>query len=214
MKQWGRKTWKRVDAMVGDGRVKNVNTSTDVANLILKSTGTASMDKKKLHKLLYYVQGWTLAALGRPAFSNDLQAWVDGPVSTGMRRKTQLKTCFEVANRPLENPQVTEDRDLLALLQLIAPYYAQKETKALVDSTHSEAPWLNARGGIPADAHSHAAISDESLYSYFSEHVRILSLTPADIAMFGPESFVTDYSGEEFPSADSLLSQSANLAIL
>ncbi|UWF12286.1 hypothetical protein NY046_07405 [Corynebacterium diphtheriae bv. gravis] len=95
------------------------------------------------------MQGWTLAALGRPAFANDLQAWVDGPVSVGMRRDTHYATCFEVANRPLSNPLAPQDRDLLALMYLIAPFYAQQQTQALVDSTHAEAPWLDARGGLP-----------------------------------------------------------------
>ncbi|UWE85951.1 DUF4065 domain-containing protein [Corynebacterium diphtheriae bv. gravis] len=190
-----------------------IYSSTDVANLILKTTGTALMDKKKLHKLLYYMQGWTLAALGRPAFANDLQAWVDGPVSVGMRRDTHYATCFEVANRPLSNPLAPQDRDLLALMYLIAPFYAQQQTQALVDSTHAEAPWLDARGGLPPppDAHSSAPINDDALYSYFSQHARILGMTPADVAMFGPESFITEYKGEEFPDADSPLSQSANL---
>ncbi|MHC9558449.1 hypothetical protein ACQQ7D_11370 [Corynebacterium diphtheriae] len=90
-------------------------------------------------------------------------------------------------------------------------FYAQQQTQALVDSTHAEAPWLDARGGLPPDAHSSAPITDDALYSYFSQHARILGMTPADVAMFGPESFITEYKGEEFPDADSPLSQSANL---
>lgn len=195
----------------GDGRVTGNYSSTDVAKLILKATGTDNMDKKKLHKLLYYVQGWSLAALGRPAFANDLQAWKDGPVSPSMRDATINTPCFEVLPQPLETPQALNDSELGALITLVTPFYAQKKTKELIDATHEEAPWVDARTGLPEEASSQNPITDDALYSYFSKHVGILGLTPADVAMFGPESFVTEYTGEEFPDADSPLSQSANL---
>lgn len=133
----------------GDGRVHGIYSSTDVANLILKTTGTALMDKKKLHKLLYYMQGWTLAALGRPAFANDLQAWVDGPVSVGMRRDTHYATCFEVANRPLSNPLAPQDRDLLALMYLIAPFTLNSRRRHSLIPLTQRPPGLTLVVGYP-----------------------------------------------------------------
>src|SRR5580704_12809669 len=34
----------------------------------------------RLQKLLYYVQGWSLALRGRPAFDDEIEAWTLGPV--------------------------------------------------------------------------------------------------------------------------------------
>ena len=39
-----------------------------------------SCDKMKLHKLLYYVQGWSQAWTGRPLFQDAPEAWTYGPV--------------------------------------------------------------------------------------------------------------------------------------
>ena len=39
-----------------------------------------SCDKMKLHKLLYYVQGWSQAWTGRPLFQEAPEAWKFGPV--------------------------------------------------------------------------------------------------------------------------------------
>ena len=40
--------------------------------------------KVKLHKLLYYVQGYHLAWEGCPAFTEDIEAWEMGPVVAGL----------------------------------------------------------------------------------------------------------------------------------
>ncbi len=39
-----------------------------------------SCDKMKLHKLLYYVQGWSQAWTGHPLFHEAPEAWKFGPV--------------------------------------------------------------------------------------------------------------------------------------
>ena len=36
--------------------------------------------KARLHKLLYYVQGYHLAWRGTPAFEDNIEAWEKGPV--------------------------------------------------------------------------------------------------------------------------------------
>jgi uncharacterized phage-associated protein len=35
----------------------------------------------RLQKLLYYVQGWSLAATGERFFDGEIQAWTHGPVA-------------------------------------------------------------------------------------------------------------------------------------
>lgn len=188
--------------------------STDIAKLILTTTGCDDMEKKKLHKLLYYIQGWSLAALGRPAFANDLEAWKDGPVSTGMRSDTISMQCWKVMGLPLDDQAVANDNELISLIQLITPFYAEKSTKELVDDTHSEDPWLHAREGIPEGGYGNQPISDDSLCAFFSSNVSVLGLTPSDIELFGVGSFLD--SQEAYTSADhdepqSPLDQSANL---
>ncbi len=189
--------------------------STDIAKLILTITGCDGMDKTKLHKLLYYIQGWSLAGLGRPAFTNDLEAWMNGPVSTGMRSDTADKPCWKVVQIPLDDQMAASDGELVSLIQLIAPFYAEKSTQQLIDDTHSEDPWLHARQGIPEGGYGDQPISDDALCTFFSNNVSVFGLTPSDIELFGVDSFLK--SEEAYTNADddnepqSHLDQSANL---
>ena len=56
----------------------------DIANkLLAKATdvcGGDLMSNMKLQKMLYYEQGYHLAAFGTPLFDEDIEAWMYGPV--------------------------------------------------------------------------------------------------------------------------------------
>lgn len=45
-----------------------------------KKSRNPSMSTMKLHKLLYFAQGWSLAFLGEPLFDEEIHAWKSGPV--------------------------------------------------------------------------------------------------------------------------------------
>lgn len=53
-------------------------TAIDVAEYILRQHG--EMSAMKLHRLVYYSQGWHLAWEGHPLFEDEIQAWANGPV--------------------------------------------------------------------------------------------------------------------------------------
>ena len=55
-----------------------MHTVFDVANYILTKCGT--MTTMKLQKLVYYCQAWSLAWDDKPLFSEDFEAWANGPV--------------------------------------------------------------------------------------------------------------------------------------
>jgi len=51
---------------------------TDVGRYILEKSG--EITAMKLQKLLYYSQAWHLVWDERPLFTEDFQAWANGPV--------------------------------------------------------------------------------------------------------------------------------------
>lgn len=55
-----------------------------IANKLLASAtdydGGELMSNMKLQKMLYYQQGYHLAAFGTPLFDEDIEAWMYGPV--------------------------------------------------------------------------------------------------------------------------------------
>src|SRR5438552_2691079 len=56
----------------------------DVARYFVQLAGEGEdgdpLTPMRLHKLLYYAQGWALAVLGKPLFTGRFEAWVHGPV--------------------------------------------------------------------------------------------------------------------------------------
>lgn len=133
----------------------NINDVTDYLIVRLDEAGVG-MNVLKLHKLLYYVQGWHLAMKDRPLFQGTFQAWVHGPVSRqvydrfsgthtmySLLSPRDVRPGFDFGDlNPAERAHVDE----------VIEAYAQYSGTQLEEMTHSEAPWLQARGGRrPAD---------------------------------------------------------------
>lgn len=120
----------------------------------------------KLQKLLYYVQGWHLGLFNTPAFADDFQAWVHGPVVPEVfhqyKENRWNPITIEVAKPDLP-------ADLVQHIDEVLEVYGGDTGWALELRTHREKPWLAARTGIAADQPSQAIITKESMQSFFSE---------------------------------------------
>jgi uncharacterized phage-associated protein len=122
----------------------------------------------RLQKLLYYCQGWSLALLGRPLFRQELEAWKDGPVVRDVYRKfsgTWDGITPDRAGEPQSNLPESEAR----LVEMVWKTYACFPPKQLSAKTHTERPWLEARGDLPPDALSSAPLSQDTMRDFFSE---------------------------------------------
>lgn len=118
----------------------------------------------KLQKLLYYVQGWHLALFNKPAFSEEIQAWVHGPVVPEVYREYKSLRWNPIVE---ETAPVELEPELKALVDEVLDVYGGDGGWELERRTHSEAPWLEARNGLPPDAESHNVISLGAMSSYF-----------------------------------------------
>lgn len=117
-------------------------------------------------KLVYYCQGWHLAWTGRPLFNDDFLAYQYGPVEEGLLRRHR--------DHDLEPTGAELDADVRNVIEHVVRVYGQMTATALSKATHAEAPYIVARGGLPADAPSRAVITQESMGRYF----RHLGLSP------------------------------------
>src|SRR4051812_9926968 len=87
----------------------------------------AQVDPRKLQKLVYYVQAWSLVWRQRPAFGERIEAWVEGPVSPdlwtdGIQRTSRVREARELSpgdrshvDRVLEAYGAMSTRELIAL---------------------------------------------------------------------------------------------------
>lgn len=134
----------------------------DIAKYIVKKYGPISA--MKLQKLVYYSQAWSLVWEERPLFKSRIEAWAAGPVSPTLyehHRGQFLITSWTLGD---EKKLSADDRETI---DAVVRYYGKKTAQQLSDLTHREAPWVNARKGVPDGVRSNSLISDAALAEYY-----------------------------------------------
>jgi uncharacterized phage-associated protein len=144
-------------------------TALEIANWIRNAVDRGAGDSithLKLQKLVYYAQAWSLALLGRPLFDEDVQAWTHGPVvpSVWHHLKDHRWDALPPAAHAVELDPETEE-----LLRDVMDTYGEHSAKALEDLTHSEEPWIRARGGLPIEARSAAVIPKAHMRRFYGD---------------------------------------------
>lgn len=140
----------------------------DVANYFLaieKNKLQEQITHLKLQKLVYYAQGASLAFYKRRLFSEEIQAWLHGPVCP------KLYECFkhtkELPNligneREKALILIRQDNDSNHVLTGVWKAFGNYSGSRLENMTHQETPWLEAiRHG------RNTVITPESMYNYF-----------------------------------------------
>lgn len=117
--------------------------------LLLKSKEMSNsqelMTNLKLQKMLYYEQGFHLAAFGSPLFSEKIEAWMYGPVVPVV-----YDLYADMGASGIEPPvdevfDLTEDE--ATLFNNVFDVYNQFSATKLVEMTHAEPPWKNSEVG-------------------------------------------------------------------
>lgn len=90
----------------------------------------------RIHKLLYYCQGWHLAWADEPAFDNAIEAWEMGPVIADLWRAEKYGPAPQA--EPLDELR-------MRTADYVVERYGRQYASQLVGKTHKEDPWLNAR---------------------------------------------------------------------
>ncbi|SQG64108.1 uncharacterized phage-associated protein [Corynebacterium renale] len=103
----------------------------------------SNLDKIKLYKLCYFAHGWHVAWTGKPLFREELQAWVYGPVSPLLRKKTE--PIAEPGPRPIISHVPGGDSRALtsyekAVIESIVTFYATDASFDLSDLNPSNTP--------------------------------------------------------------------------
>ena len=136
----------------------------DVARYILHERGR--MSTWKLQKLCYYSQAWHLAWTGRELFPEDFEAWANGPVCPVLFREHKGK--FEVDEGDLSRGDIAAlTDDERETVDVVLDGYGSREPHDLRGQTHSEPPWIDARGGLPEGAKCDAVITKASMGEWY-----------------------------------------------
>lgn len=136
---------------------------------------------KKLQKLLYYSQAWSLAIFGDPIFDEQPQAWKHGPVYVTVYQyfknfgynPVAIKVDYALSNMDADTWMASFKESNLnertgELIDEVLLKYGSKSAFELEILSHRERPWLERREGLDDFDASARVISFESMRDYYS----------------------------------------------
>lgn len=130
------------------------------------------MTNKKLQKLLFYTQAWSLVLNDKKIINDKFQAWIHGaaiPSVYGRYKKygfSDIKEEFD----PKEFDQLSDSEK--ALLDEVWEVYGKYDPDYLEALNHSEEPWLKARQNTSPLESSQAIISEKDMKVYYGEKLK------------------------------------------
>lgn len=135
----------------------------DVAAYILGKMG--AMTTMKLQKLVYYSQAWSLVWDEAPLFEETVEAWANGPVVRELFN--YHRGSYEIFSMPIGNPRLLNQVQQ-ETIDAVLEYYGDKPAQWLIELTHMEDPWVQARKGLPKLERGNRVISLDAIADYYS----------------------------------------------
>ena len=136
----------------------------DVASYILNVRG--EMSAMKLQKLVYYSQAWSLVWDDEPIFSEEIQAWREGPVVKVLWDKHKGK--FQVGRGDIPGDAEKLNKEQRKTVDSVVRTYGEYDGLTLSKMSHDESPWKQARLGLDDGESSSAPITHESMKAFYS----------------------------------------------
>lgn len=131
----------------------------DVAAYVIRKLGR--VDAIKLQKLVYYSQAYSLVWDKRPLFHEEIEAWVNGPVT---RQVWDLNKSSALMLRGCPD---SLDATARKTVDAIIEHYSGWTARELSDNTHAELPWRQARQGFAPTERCSVTITHQSMYDYY-----------------------------------------------
>lgn len=128
-----------------------------------EANGGDQLTNLKLQKLLYYEQGYHLAAFGTPLFEENVEAWMYGPVVPAVY---DAFAKYGAAPIPFDGEPIKLTDDEEDLFNQVYDAYIDFSAIGLMKMTHKEDPWLmvkyHDRGSV---------ISNEAMKKFFATKI-------------------------------------------
>ena len=138
----------------------------DAAKYILKQLGTPC-STMKLHKLLYYSQAWSMVWEEKPLFRQPVEAWANGPVIRQLfnyHRGLYQMSYYDMAVGNEDVLSTVQKADIDEVLR----FYGRRSAQWLIDQTHVENPWKDARKGLASNERGDTIITLQAMQEYYS----------------------------------------------
>jgi uncharacterized phage-associated protein len=166
----------------------------DVAETVLKTAGP--MDSFRLQKLVYYAQAYHLAYQDQPLFTEPIKAWVNGPVVPALYHIH--KGQFGVETVDGDSSKLTPDE--ANSVAMVLGIYGRHTSEWLVEQTHMEPPWLEAREGLPPDTKASPEIDIAAMKRYYTRILNTPDIGMATLSERTSRGFTTEELRERYAS--------------
>ena len=124
----------------------------------------SEMTNMKLQKLLYYSQVLYLPFFREPLFGDEIQAWEHGPVCPNVYHEYK-----SFGKSSLPTVSIAEvrgfDAETIDVLDKVWDIYGVLSAFQLKDMSHSEKPWINARGDLAPGEPSNSVVQVSDMES-------------------------------------------------
>lgn len=125
----------------------------------------------KLQKLLYYCQAWHLTIFGERLIDEDIEAWAHGPVLSSQYTRFAYIPRNEQIKPKTINLTVPEfNANSEELLEEVLRIYGEHSASYLENLTHSEKPWIDARGDLQPYERSNNVIEDKAMIDFYTKY--------------------------------------------
>ena len=166
--------------LMGCETVAEQNKIFRVSEYIIKKLNKVLFSRLQLMKLLYYVQGFNKSINGVFMFNDDCQAWQYGPVYPNVRDKfSDLEIDSSVYLDEIDINKLDLEDDEKAIIDGVLAAFERFKNNELINMTHNETPWKNARVGIPEGSRSENIITKDDIASFFEKVVKDYNINDA-----------------------------------
>jgi uncharacterized phage-associated protein len=124
---------------------------------------------KKLQKLLYYSQAWTLVINGKKLFNDKIKAWIHGPSIPVVYLEFKSFGSSDIKKEVSESnfPDISQEEK--KVLDSVWDVYGKYDANYLEILSHSEDPWQKARTGLMPYESSSAEITTDEMRNYYEQ---------------------------------------------
>jgi uncharacterized phage-associated protein len=127
-----------------------------------------SVTNKKLQKLLYYAQAWSLVMRDKKLFNEGIEAWVHGPAVRDIYFEYK-DFGFNPIKKKINEKSITSiSAEVKEFLDEVWSVYGKYDAAYLELLTHSEKPWQDAREGLEPFMGSSNEITPASMKAFYS----------------------------------------------
>jgi len=131
-----------------------------------------AITNKKLQKLLYYAQAWSLVLNNKKLFNEKIEAWVHGPAVRDVYVEYK-KFGFGPITKSVSTGEIAKIPDNAKnFLDQVWSVYGKRDAAYLEYLSHSEMPWQKAREGLDPHIGSENEISLRDMKEFYSSKLK------------------------------------------